>query len=100
MERDAGDGMSTTTVTVPLSKETRERLQEVAARSHKSEAQVAATLIEGALAVDDLEAEMIRQRLAQADAGGPFARQQDVLAWLKALSDGQDADPPKATIVR
>lgn len=92
--------MSTTTVTVPLSKETRERLREVAARSHQSEGRVAATLIEGALAVDDLEAEMIRKRLAQADKGGPFAHHRDVLAWLKALSKGQDAAAPKATIVR
>jgi len=57
-------------------------------------------LIEGALAVDDLETEMIRKHLAQADAGGPFAHQQDVLAWLKALSDGQESAVPKATIVR
>jgi predicted transcriptional regulator len=92
--------MSTTMVTVPLSKETRERLQQVAERSHRSEAQVAATLIEGALAVDDLEAEVIRKRLTQADKGGPFAHHGDVLAWLKALSDGQDTAAPKATIVR
>lgn len=85
---------------MPFSKETRERLQEVAARSHQSGARVVATLIEGALAVDDLGAAMIPKRLAQADVGAPFAHQQDVLAWLKALSDGRDATAPKATIVR
>jgi predicted transcriptional regulator len=66
--------------------------------SHRSEAEIAATLIEGALGADELEVEIIRQRLAQADAGGPFVRHEDVLAWLKALSNGQVAPPPKATI--
>ena len=83
---------------VPLPDETRERLREIAARSRKSEAEIAATLIEGALAADELEVEIIRKRLAQADAGGPFVRHEDVLAWLKALSDGRQAAAPKATI--
>jgi hypothetical protein len=47
---------------------------------------------------DELEIEIIRRRLAQANAGGPFARHEDVLAWLKALSDGEQPPPPKATI--
>lgn len=76
---------------------TRERLKEIAERTHKSEAEIAATLIEGALAADELEVEIIRRRLAQADAGGPFVRHGDVLAWLKALSEGQQVPPPKAT---
>ena len=83
---------------VPLPDETRERLREIAARSRKSEAEIAATLIQGALAADELEVEILRERLAQADAGGPFVRHDDVLAWLKALSDGQQAAAPKATI--
>lgn len=87
-----------TALEVPLPEETRERLKEIAARSRKSEAEIAATLIEGALAADELEAEIIRKRLAQADAGGPFVRHEDVLAWLKALRDGQQARPPRATI--
>ena len=87
-----------TALEVPLPDATRERLKEIAARSRKSEAEIAATLIEGALAADDLEVEIIRKRLAQADAGGPFARHEDVLAWLKTLSAGQRVPPPKATI--
>jgi predicted transcriptional regulator len=82
----AGGDMSTA-LEVPLPDETRERLKEIAA-----------TLIEGALAADELEAEIIRKRLAQADAGGRFVRHEDVLAWLKALSDGHRVPPPKATI--
>jgi len=90
--------MSSTSVEVTLSEKTRERLKEIARCAHKSEAQIAATLIEGALAADDLEIQTIRRRLAQADAGGPFVRHEDVLAWLKALSDGEQAPPPKAAI--
>lgn len=90
--------MSTTTVQVLLSDETRDRLREIAARAHKSEAEIAATLIEGALAADELERDLIRRRLAEADAGGPFARHEDVLAWLRALSEGKDAPAPKATV--
>ena len=37
--------MSTTTLDVPLSDETRERLREIARRSQMSEAEIAATLI-------------------------------------------------------
>jgi hypothetical protein len=66
--------MSTTAVEVPLSEETRERLEESS------------------------EIATIRQRLAKAEAGGPFVRQEDVLAWLKALSDSKEAPPPKPTI--
>ncbi len=63
--------MSTTILDVLLTDETRERRKEVAARNRKSEAKIAATLIEGALAADELEVQIIRERLAQADAGGP-----------------------------
>ena len=82
---------------VPLPDETRQRLKEIAARSRKSEAEIATTLIEGALAVDELETGIVRKRLAQADAGGPFVRHEDVLAWLRALSEGQRVPPPRAT---
>jgi predicted transcriptional regulator len=87
-----------TALEVPLPDETRERLRKIAASSRKSEAEVAATLIESALAADELEAAIIRKRLVQADAGGPFVRHEDVLAWLKALSEGQQEPPPKATV--
>jgi predicted transcriptional regulator len=90
--------MSTTSLDVPLSDETREQLKEIARRSRRSEAEIAATLIRGALAADDLEIRIIQDRLAQADAGGPFARQEDVLAWLAAISEGKDVPPPPATI--
>ena len=89
--------MSTTLLDVPLSEETRERLKEIAARARRSEAEIAATLIEGVLAADQLEVQIIRDRLVQADAGGPFARHEDVLAWLKALSEGKQIPAPKAT---
>jgi predicted transcriptional regulator len=94
----AENAMSTTSLDVPLSDQTRERLKELANRNRKSEAEIAATLIEGALAADELEVRIIRDRLAQADAGGPFVRQEDVLAWLKALSEGKRVPAPKATV--
>jgi predicted transcriptional regulator len=90
--------MSTSVLDVPLSDETRERLKEIATRSRRTEAEIAATLIEGALAADELELRIIRDRLAQADAGGPFARHEDVLGWLKALSEGRNVPVPKATM--
>ncbi len=90
--------MNTTVLDVPLSDETRERLKEIATRARRTEAEIAATLIEGALAADELEVQIIRERLAQADAGGPFARQEEVLAWLKALSEGKNVPAPKATL--
>jgi predicted transcriptional regulator len=88
----------TSTVEVPVSDETRDRLQELAKRNQTSVGQLAAMLIEGALAADELEDEILRRRLAQADAGGPFARHDDVLAWLKALAEGRPTSPPQATI--
>jgi predicted transcriptional regulator len=90
--------MGTTTVQVPLSDETWGRLEQAARGANQNAAEFAATLIEGALAVDELELKAIRKRLTEADAGGPFAHQNDVLAWLKALSEGKHARPPKATI--
>jgi predicted transcriptional regulator len=90
--------MSTSVLDVPLSDATRERLKEIATRARRTEAEIAATLIEGALAADELEVRIIRERLAQADAGGPFARHEDVLVWLKALSEGKTVPVPKATL--
>jgi predicted transcriptional regulator len=72
MSDDSGARVGTTTVEVLLGDETHERLREVAARHHRSEGEIAATLIEGALGADELELEIIRQRLSQAEAGGPF----------------------------
>jgi predicted transcriptional regulator len=92
-----GDSMATT-VEVPLSDEARERLKEIAARTRRTEQETAATLIEGALAADEVEVEILRRRLSQADAGGPFARHEDVLAWLQTLSEGKKGPPPEATI--
>jgi predicted transcriptional regulator len=88
----------TSTVEVPVSDETMDRLQELAKQNHTNVALLAATLIEGALAVDALEDAILRRRLAQADAGGPFARHDDVLAWLRALAEGRTAPPPQATL--
>src|SRR5919106_3271245 len=93
-----GENMGAATLEVLLSDETRDRLKEVAARNRKSEAEIAAALIEGALAADDLEALILRQRLAQADAGGPFARHEEVLAWLEALAEGKNLAAPKANL--
>ena len=99
MERCEGK-MRTSAVRVPLSDKTRARLQEVALRARRSEEELAASLIEGALAADELEVEIIHRRLAEAEAGGPFVRHADVLAWLQAISEGADAAPPKATMTR
>ena len=90
--------MVTSTVEVPVSDETMDRLQELAKQNHTNVGRLAATLIEGALAADALEDALLRRRLAQADAGGPFARHDEVLAWLKALAEGRTAPPPRATL--
>lgn len=88
----------TSTVEVPVSDETMDRLEELAKQNHTNIGRLAATLIEGALAADALEEEILRRRIQQADAGGPFARQDKVLAWLKALAEGRTAPRPQATI--
>ena len=89
--------MGTQTLEVPLSDDAKERLRRIAAQTQQSEAELAAALLEGALAADELESALIRQRLRQADAGGPFARYDEVLAWLEAVAEGQAAPPPKGT---
>jgi predicted transcriptional regulator len=88
----------TSTVEVPVSDETMDRLQELAKRNHMNVGRLAATLIEGALAADELEEAMLRRRIDQADPGFPFARHDEVLAWLKALAEGRAAPPPQATV--
>jgi hypothetical protein len=47
MEELSGDDMSTSVLDVPLPDATRERLKEIATRSRRTEAEIAATLIEG-----------------------------------------------------
>jgi predicted transcriptional regulator len=88
----------TATMEVSVSDETMDRLRELAKHNHMNVGRLAATLIEGALAADALEEAVLRRRLAQADAGGPFAGHEEVLAWLKLLAEGRTAPPPQATI--
>jgi predicted transcriptional regulator len=95
-----GGKMGTSEMQVRLSDRTRSQLREVARRARRSEEEIAASLIEGALAADDLELAIIRRRLAEAEAGGPFVRHEDVLTWLEALAEGREAPPPEATVKR
>ena len=76
-----------TNLDVPLCDETREHFYEIAARSRKSEAEIAAALIDRALAEHELEVQIIRDRIAQADVGGRL--DEDVLAPWNLLGSGK-----------
>ena len=89
--------MGTSAVQVPLSYATRARSR----RSPCAPAEAGggrACLIEGALAVDVLELEIIRRRLAEAEAGGPIARHRRCSPGSRRCRS-LDAHPPKATMM-
>ncbi len=85
---------ATTTIRISLSEQLAERLDEVARRTERDREAVVADAIETFLDLDDWHTQAIGEAVAEADAGGPFAKHEDVMTYLDALARGEHPDPP------
>lgn len=94
--------MADATILKKVSPEARDRLSQAAREMQADEDDLIAFVVENAFAptivLDDEEEELTRQAIAEADAGGPFVPQAEVLKWLKSRSEGKRDPAPEATV--
>lgn len=83
---------------LPLSPKTRKRLAAAAKSAERSADEVAAAVLDAAFEADEHDQELTRQAIGEAEAGGPFASNEDVLKWLKSWGTENELPAPEATI--
>ncbi|MGI9502555.1 MAG: CopG family ribbon-helix-helix protein [Geminicoccaceae bacterium] len=88
----------TVTITGKVSERVKERLKAIADEKNRDEAEVVASFLEASIEAYDRKTEIIRARLADADAGGPFIDDDDMDLWLASWGADNELPEPKATI--
>jgi len=89
-----------TTMTVRLSTELKERLERLAASTKRSKSYLAAEAIAEYVDLNAWQVEETRKAVEKADAGGPFVRDDDATRYLDGLARGQNPKPPKTFTAR
>jgi RHH-type transcriptional regulator, rel operon repressor / antitoxin RelB len=89
-----------TTMTVRLSKELKDRLDRLAESTSRSKSYLAAVAIAEYVDANAWQVEEIRKAVEKADAGGPFVNYEDATRYLDALAQGEHPKPPKTFRVR
>jgi predicted transcriptional regulator len=87
----------TTTLTVRLPRETKEKLDALAESTRRSKAFLAAEAIGDYVAANAWQVEAIGQALAEADAGGPFHAHDETMDYLHRRARGEKVERPKPT---
>jgi predicted transcriptional regulator len=88
------------TISVRISAETKARLARLAESTKRSQAFLAAEAIDAFVELNEWQVAAIRRAVEEADAGGPFAADEDVSAWLLSWGTDDERPPPKAKIRR
>jgi predicted transcriptional regulator len=89
-----------TTMTVRLSTELKDRLERLAASTKRSKSYLAAEAIAEYVDLNAWQVEETRKAVEKADAGGPFVRDDDATRYLDGLARGQNPKPPKTFTAR
>lgn len=84
-----------TTVSVRLSPEMKDRLETLARDTHRSKSFLAAEAINAYIENNAWQIEGIRKALRKADAGGPFIAHDDVEHYMERLARGEKPKRPK-----
>ena len=90
----------TTTLSVRISAETKERLARLAKSTKRSQAFLAAEAIDAYVDLNEWQVAGIDEAVKQADAGGPFVGHEDMTAWLESWGTETERSVPKATFRR
>jgi RHH-type transcriptional regulator, rel operon repressor / antitoxin RelB len=85
-----------TTMTVRLSSELKERLDRLAESTRRSKSYLAVQAIAEYVDGNAWQVEEIRKAVEKADAGGPFVSEGDAARYLDALARGEDPKPPRS----
>lgn len=95
---DYEDTMSkTATITGKVSQRVKDRLAEIAKEEHRDEDELVGSLLEASLEDHDYRSRIMRERIAEADGGGPFVDGEDVKKWLKSWGTENELPVPEAT---
>ena len=89
-----------TTMSVRLSTELKDRLERLAASTKRSKSYLAAEAIAEYVDLNAWQVEETRKAVEKADAGGPFVRDDDATRYLDGLARGQNPKPPKTFTAR
>ena len=83
----------TTTMTLRISKELKDRVEQLAAHTKRSKSYLAAEAITEYVDLNAWQVEAIGRAVAKADAGGPSSSDEDANAYLDALRRGETCAP-------
>ncbi len=86
----------TTTMTVRLSNQLKDKLERLAESTKRSKSYLAAEAIAEYVEANAWQVEAIRAAVEKADAGGPFVSDKDATRYLDALARGEEPEPPRA----
>jgi RHH-type transcriptional regulator, rel operon repressor / antitoxin RelB len=84
-----------TTLTVRLSTELKDKLDRLAESTRRSKSYLAAEAITEYVDANAWQIEEIRKAVQKADAGGPFVSDDDATRYLDALAGGENPKPPR-----
>jgi predicted transcriptional regulator len=84
-----------TTLTVRLSRELKDKLDRLAESTRRSKSYLAAEAITEYVDANAWQIEEIRKAVQKADAGGPFVSDEDATRYLDALARGENPKPPR-----
>jgi RHH-type transcriptional regulator, rel operon repressor / antitoxin RelB len=90
----------TVTITVRTSRETKERLENLAENMGRSANYVADEALSSYIAENAWQVEQIGKAVEQADAGGSFVSWEDTKRWMDSWGTDNELPPPEATIRR
>ncbi len=85
----------TTTLTVRLTREARDKLDALAESTRRSRAFLAAEAINDYVAANTWQIEAIGEAVAEADAGGPFYAHEETMDYLERRARGEHPERPK-----
>jgi predicted transcriptional regulator len=86
-----------TTVTIRVSRELKSKLEALARNTKRSKSFLAAEALATYVDANSWQLGVIRQRLKEADAGGPFVSHDAVARWLDGLAKGRKGKRPAAS---
>jgi RHH-type transcriptional regulator, rel operon repressor / antitoxin RelB len=85
----------TTTMTVRLSHQLKDKLERLAESTKRSKSYLAAEAIAEYVDANAWQIEAIREAVEKADAGGPFVSDEDATRYLDALARGESPELPR-----
>ncbi|MBV8976354.1 MAG: hypothetical protein JO261_03625 [Alphaproteobacteria bacterium] len=88
------------TLSLRIDRKLSDKLERRARQAKRSKSSFAAIAISNFLEIEAMEIQKIKNSLASAKAGGPFAAHEDVMKWIESWGTDNELPPPKTTIWR